>query len=246
MGEVLFEGYNMRTLTRTLNGITVLRANARRMEIVTPSTVVPVTAAEVKAHLRITDSSSDTYIESLLAVAVDIVERYISRSLMERTVKQWLDFLPGWDTDLDWQDGTFDGPVMFWTDTVRTLELIGVPMKTITRIVSIDDSDVETIMDPTLYIADTADQNQPSRIILRRGAVWPANLRVAKSVYILGTVGYGTVATAVPPSIRHAILLIAAALWSNRGDSIDGASDVLSLGNIRATLDPYRVLRISL
>lgn len=236
----------MRTLTRTLNGITVLRANARRVEVITPATVVPVTVAEVKTHLRITDSSSDTYIESLLAVAVDIVERYLSRSLMERTVKQWLDFLPGYDSDFDWQDGTHDGPLLFWTDTVRALELVGVPMKTITSFVTIDDSDVETVMDPALYIADTADKNQPSRIILRRGSVWPPNMRVAKSIYILGTVGYGTVATSVPPSIRHAILLIAAALWSNRGDSIDGASDVLSLGNIRATLDPYRVLRISL
>lgn len=236
----------MRTLTRPLNGVTVLRANARRVEITAPPASLPITTAKAKEHLRITDSNSDSYIDTLIAVAVDIVERYIGRYLIERTVKQWFDFVPGYDLDVDWQDGTFDGPTFLWTDTIRTLELTGFPMKAITAVVTLDDSDVETPMDPTLYIADTSDKDQPARIILRRGQVWPANLRVSKSIYVTGTAGYGTTPASIPPSIIHAIYLIIAALWSNRGDSIDGASDVLSLGNIRATLDPYRIIRITL
>jgi uncharacterized phiE125 gp8 family phage protein len=218
----------------------------RRTEIVTPPATLPIDAATLKAHLRVTDSDSDTYITSLIAVAVDIAERYISRSLITRTIRQWLDFFPGYGTGADYNaDGVWDGAFWPFSETVRQLDLVGVPFRTITSVQTYNDADEATTLDPAIYLVDVADLDATSRIILRRGQIWPTPLRVAKSIAITGTVGYGT-ASDVPASLRHAVLLVAAALWSNRGDSIDKGQDVLDLGNIRATLDPYRVLRLTL
>lgn len=235
----------MRPTSQPLAGATVLRMMARRTEIVTPPSGLPVELAALKAHLRVTDADSDAYITSLIAVAVDIAERYISRALITRTVRQWLDFFPGYGVGQDYTDGVWDGAFWPFTETVRQLDLVGVPFRTITSIKTYNDADEATVLDPSIYLVDVADLDAPSRVILRRGEIWPTALRVAKAISVEGTVGYGA-ASDVPASLRHAVLLIAAALWSNRGDSIDKGQDVLDLGNIRATLDPYRVLRVSL
>lgn len=235
----------MRPTSQPLAGATVLRMTARRTEIATPPSGLPVELAALKAHLRVTDIDSDAYITSLIAVAVDIAERYISRALITRTVRQWLDFFPGYGVGQDYTDGVWDGAFWPFTETVRQLDLVGVPFRTITSIKTYNDADEATILDPSIYLVDVADLDAPSRVILRRGEIWPTALRVAKAISVEGTIGYGA-ASDVPASLRHAVLLIAAALWSNRGDSIDKGQDVLDLGNIRATLDPYRVLRVSL
>ena len=237
----------MRPTSQPLNGATVLRMTARRSEVVTPPASLPLDLAALKSHLRVTDTDSDTYITSLIAVAVDVAERYIGRALITRTVRQWLDFFPGYGAGAEaaYDGGLWDGAFWPFTDTIRQLELVGVPFRTITSVQTYNDADEAATLDPSVYLVDVSDLDQPSRIILRRGQVWPTGLRVAKSIAVTGTVGYG-VAADVPASLRHAVLLIAAALWSNRGDSIDKGQDVLDLGNIRATLDPYRVLRLSL
>lgn len=236
----------MRPTNQPLNGSTVLRFTARRQEIVTAPAGLPVDVALLKSHLRITDSNSDAYLTNLLAVAVDIAERYISRAMITRTVRQWLDFFPGYYNANEYADGVFEQPAWPFTDTLRGFELVGTPFRTVSSFKTYDDADVSTTVDPSVYMVDAVDLDAPSRIILRRGQSWPVGLRVARAISIEGTVGYGATGSDVPASLRHAVLLIGAALWSNRGDSIDKGQDVLDLGNIRATLDPYRVLRLSL
>jgi hypothetical protein len=52
-------------------------------------------------------------------------------------------------------------------------------------------------------------------------------------------------APGVPASIRHAVLLVTAAFYSNRGDNADAMIEVLNLPAVRASLDPYRLLRVT-
>jgi hypothetical protein len=55
---------------------------------------------------------------------------------------------------------------------------------------------------------------------------------------------YVSGAVAVPAPLRHAVLLVAAAYYSNRGDNADANLDILKMPAIQASLAPYRVMRI--
>lgn len=59
------------------------------------------------------------------------------------------------------------------------------------------------------------------------------------------TWAYVTPALPFPAALVHGVRLVAAALWSNRGDNADAMGEVLSLPNIRAILDPFRVVRVA-
>jgi hypothetical protein len=79
---------------------------------------------------------------------------------------------------------------------------------------------------------------------LRYGAIWPVNIRAGHAISVDYSVGYQNVRL-IPPSVRQSMLIIAAALWSNRGDNTDANMDVLQFPGVKQLLDPFRVRRIS-
>lgn len=56
--------------------------------------VLPVTLGEAKTHLRVLHSADDDYISALLQFAVDHVEEYTRRALINQTWEMGLDALP--------------------------------------------------------------------------------------------------------------------------------------------------------
>jgi len=230
-----------------LGGWTVPRAVFKRLQTVSGPAALPLDLAVLKAHLRVTHATEDSYLSTLIEAATEMVENYLSRRLIQRTVRMWLDCIPGTGNDFtSWGAGVTQAPVAYANmGQFRWFDLLGLPVTAFASVTSIADDGSESVMDTGLYLIDREDPDQPARVILQRGATWPTTLRVAKSIRADYTLGYGAAASAVPASLRHGVMLIAAALWSNRGDNADAQPDVLALPSIRAALDPYRILRVS-
>lgn len=229
-----------------LAGWTVPRPVFKRLEQLTAPAEMPTTLAKVKAHLRVHHTVEDDYITDLIAVATDVVEGYLSRKLITRSMRMWMDFIPGTGNEYTlYGAGTAQIPVRYANiGMFRWFELMGTPVTSITAMNFVTMDGVSTLFPASNYIADTTDPDMPARVLLQRGVVWPVDLQVAHSLNVTYACGYGN-AAAVPASIRHGVLLVAAALFSNRGDAADSPVDVLRLPGIQATLAPYRVLKVS-
>lgn len=230
-----------------LAGWTVPRPTFRRVKVTVPASTQVITLSSLKSHLRITHSSDDDYLNELIATAVGAIENYTSRSLLNRTQQQWMDFLPGTGNEYTlYGAGTAQVPVRYATlGMFRWFDLMSAPVLSVTKMQFVDNTNTEQTFDASNYIVDAADPDAPARIILQRGCIWPVDLRVARALYVEYVVGYGSIASDVPAPIRHAVRLMAAALWSNRGDDADKANDVLGFTSVRSILDPYRIPRIS-
>lgn len=239
-----------------LMGYTVPRAINRRLEE-DPLVEAAVTVSDLKAHLRITDTAADTYLETLAAAATDIVEKYLSRRLVARDVVMYVDGAPGYGphngTFALW-DSLITTPVG-WADlNLRWIELMGVPVAEFDSFKYVLPDGTEETVDPSTYYVDTKSRDHAARVVLQRGAVWPMNLQVANGFRFYYRLGYQhppveegeeeSTASPVPATLRHGVMIAAAALWSNRGDNSDQPADILGMGGLRPLLDPYRIIRI--
>ena len=70
-----------------------------------------VTTAEVKTHLRIDSgfTDDDTYIDTLIESAQNVIETYLNRSITTQTLSLYLDRLPFY-SDMRLQEGIFTAP----------------------------------------------------------------------------------------------------------------------------------------
>lgn len=172
------------------------------------SDLAPVDLATLKTHLRKTDTAEDAYLQGSIYDAVDIVERYVSRRIIARPVKMWLDYLPGLGNGSggDWQAGGLDVLSRGFGSSgmSRSLELLGTPVSAFGSFHYVDSGGNDQTLDPSAYIVDISDQRQPARLALQRGAVWPANLQIAHAINLRYTLGYGVNGNAVPRTLMRA------------------------------------------
>lgn len=228
-----------------LSGSTVPRPVFKRLRQMTAPAVTPVDLSILKAHLRITHTADDTYLTMLITTATEVVERYLSRKLITRTMRMWMDLPPGAGCPWDYWSGIVQLPISYATvGAFRWFDLMQVPVAEVTDVRYVREDDTEEVFPVSNYLVDNSDPDMPARIILVRGATWPADLRIAKSLIVNYAVGYGAAGTDVPGPLRHGVLLVAAALWSNRGDNADAQLDVLGLPGIQAVLEPFRVMSL--
>jgi len=117
----MFYGYGPST---RLGGLTVSRPVFKRVEQIDAPAGAVVTLATIKSHLRVTHSEEDAYISTLIDTATQAAEMYTNRKLLPRTVKMWMDFIPGRGGSL-WIDGSVQAPIgYFGGSTYRYFELI--------------------------------------------------------------------------------------------------------------------------
>ncbi|UOF83021.1 head tail connector protein [Caudoviricetes sp.] len=215
----------------------------RRITELTAPAEEPVSLADMKAHLRITNSLDDAWLTAAIKAARMAAEDYTGRAFIQRTFRQTMDGVCGKD-DGEWWDGVREAAITVLSP--RTIDLLKPPLVSVQNVKAWDDSDTATTVSPTVYFVDTSDQNQPGRVVLRRGQTWPIVLRVANGLTIDFTAGFSANAAGLPADIVQAIKVLVAWIYVNRGDCADAAS-CSKAGMIPSGaaifLDSYKIMR---
>jgi uncharacterized phiE125 gp8 family phage protein len=165
------------------------------LKLITPPAAEPVTLADVKQHLRVTDTADDLYIGALIAAArqhLDGWEGWLGRSIMPQTWELVLDAFP-----------------------CNEIKIPATPVQSITSI-KFDAADgFEQTLATSAYFLDNSSL---SPWVLPSDA-WPATLSAVNAVRVRFVAGYADAAS-VPAPIKAAIMLIVGKLYRLSGDTV--------------------------
>ena len=168
-------------------------------KLVTDATTEPITTAQAKKHLNVSISDDDTYIDILIKVARQSIERATDRAFLNQT---WRLYLENWPSGKD--------------------ERIYLPYSPVSSIESIKYTDTagdQQTWTNTEYQADT--NHEPGRIAPAYGYVYPS-IRSADDlshIIIEYVSGYGAnigAATLLPAQMTQALYLLISHLYENR------------------------------
>lgn len=191
----------------------------------TAPTSEPVTLAEAKDHLRISNTDSDTLITALIAVARQRCEEFTHRAFITQTWQYALDAVPVPNDYVPWSLSQLG-------------YCINVPRPNLISVASITTYDTDNngvVYSSVGYVLDVI--SNPGRIFLNKGYSWPGNVRDINAMVIEYTAGYGA-ASAVHEQIKTAIKMTVASLFEHRGDDNMDLPDV-----VKQLLAPY-VIRL--
>jgi uncharacterized phiE125 gp8 family phage protein len=191
------------------------------LSLVTPPTIEPVSLAEAKAHLRVTEADDDALIAGYILAARHAAESYIRGALITQT----------WDYSLDycWPVVSVRGMCKYRT------ELPLHPIQSVTSVSYVDENGTTQTLSPSLY---TVHIRGPVAYIEKAyDQDFPSIRSVPEAITVRFVVGYQP--DAVPDPIKAAIMLGIERLYDRCGDEgmVDQARTAL--------LDPYRVLRVA-
>lgn len=200
------------------------------LERVSPPGVEPVSVTEVKAHLRVSGSSEDTYIEALIKAATEHAESYLNRCLVQQT---WAMILDKWPT--------------------FPLAIPLPPLMSVEAINYYDATGVEHTLDAEVYYVVPGIGR--GWVDLVSGKSLPSTgLRRVGGVKITFVAGYEPVVTEeddeevtdyvanIPQDIKHAILMLTAHWYENREDVMTDVRNVLPTPRAaEALLNMHRV-----
>ena len=207
--------------------------------VVTPPTIEPVTADELRAHLAETvDGLPYDQADDLIATAREMIEETTGIAMINQT---WRLVLDAWPSQrADWWDGVRQGAIADINGAPDYVYLPRYPLASIDAVTVYNDAGTPA----SVVVADTFDidtYQKPGRMVLRNGATWPIALRNSNAIEVDYIAGFGATAASVPPTLRRAVKQVAAYLYSHTGD--DCMPDD-ALGAAGALLGAYRVKRI--
>lgn len=195
-------------------------SNRFALQLVTPPAAEPVTAEELRVHLRIDETGEAAEIadlkEKIAAARLDF-EKATRRQLVTATWKLIVDRFP---TGRD------------------ELFLPLPPLQSVTSVRYVDPSGAWATMDSDDYIVSA--YRTPATIRPAYGLSWPAFRCQPDAVEVTFVCGYG-LAAAVPANVKNAVKLLAGTLYTQREDHITGtivASLPLGYSRIVAQFDP--------
>ena len=184
--------------------------------LTTAPAVEPVSATEVKKHLRLVTTTAeaaaytteDDLLDRLITVSRTQAEQETGRRFITQTLTMYLN---GWPSE-------------------RYIRIPYPPLQSAVVTYRLSDDDD---YDETLSTADVDIVSEPGRIILQPDESWPSGtLYTDKPIKIVFICGYG-LAVAAPENIKSAILLKISDLYENRGEVVIG----VSVGRIGGAVD---------
>lgn len=187
--------------------------------LVTDAPVEPVTVAEIKNHLRVTENEEDILIAGLITAARKLVEQYTRRTLVTQTHRLYLDDFPN----------------------VDLIELPFPPLISVTSVIYQDELGNSQTLPQSLYQVD--NRSTPGRILLSSDGAWPSTDDCVNAVVIEYVAGYGATGAAVPSPIRLAITHLVSHWFENR-EPYATAQLYTVPHSFELILMPYRFLRL--
>ena len=145
------------------------------LKLITPSTVLPITVADMKTALRIDGTERDAEITWALHGAAAIASHEGGKQIMRQTYELTLDAFPD------------------------AIELTRVPVASITSVTYADSAGVQTVLSSALYALDDADDNGWAYVVPAYGESWPATRAEINAVKVRYVAGYAATSTDVSP-----------------------------------------------
>lgn len=184
------------------------------LRLATAPAAEPLSAADAKAHLRVTGSGDDAYITALVTAARQLAEQKLNRALISQT----------WDLVLE-----------EWPDD----DELCIPMGGVTSVTSVkyyDTANVQQTWSSSKYQVALAGPLAELGPICTES--WPSLYDRLEAVEIRFVAGYADAAS-VPSALKQWMLLQIGHMYEHR----EAASDfeVFALPFVDGLLDPYRV-----
>ena len=205
----------------------------------------PVTAAELQAFLRETATGlPNSEAEAFITQSREWIEDKTGVAMIHQSWVMTLDDWPMQSRYGPWWDGVREGIISDVTryEGAASVDLPRYPLSSITSVTTYAENSASTTID----VADTFDidtYQRPGRITLKHGASWPVALRANNAVEIVYVAGYGADVSAIPAGVKRAVMQLAAALYSNRGDGA-GCGDIYMTSGAAALMSSYAVARL--
>ncbi len=184
--------------------------------LLTPPSAEPWTVAEAKDFLRIEHDDDDTIVAALVAAARGHVEALTRRALL---TQGWRFVLDAWPSD-----GRY-APRM-------------APLRELAAARVYDAAGHAGAVDTATFVLDAA-----ANVIAAPCLSLPVPGRAAAGIELDVQLGYGA-AVDVPDALRHAVRMLVAHWYENRGLAALGASVAVLPAGAGALLAPYRVLSL--
>ncbi len=208
--------------------------------LVTAPTTEPISAAELRLHLR-TDAADFPDAATYITDARQEIENRAGLAFLTQTWRLALDRWPAGGEQ--WWDGVREGSInaLYNENTLRSVELPKWPLASITSVKVFDEAGTEA----TVTVANTFDVDlyrRPGRLTLKRGATWPVALRASNAIEIVYVAGF-TSAANVPGPMKRALRQLASHLYSHRGDDCDPGEAYVASG-AESLLAQYKPARL--
>jgi uncharacterized phiE125 gp8 family phage protein len=185
--------------------------------LLVPPVAEPWSVAEAKSFLRVEHDDDDVLIASLIAAARNQVEALTRRGLLLQTWRLVLDRWP--------RDG-------------RITPRIG-PLRSLAAARVYDHAGNAETIDTSSFVIDAA-----ANVVASPPWALPIPGRCAAGIELDLVIGFGANPTEVPDALRHAVRLLIAHWYENRGIAAIGDTVAMLPGGVGALIASYRVLSL--